>query len=163
MRGTLDGARVLDLYAGSGAVGLEAVSRGAASAVLVESDRSVLRALRRNIDELGLDGVSVAATTVERFVGESAATSSYPGPYDIAFLDPPYALSNDKLGTILENLRRGDWLAVGATVVVERASRSADFRWPDGFRAERSRRYGEGSLWYGRAAMETAESAGGDG
>jgi 16S rRNA (guanine966-N2)-methyltransferase len=161
--GALPGARILDLYAGSGAVGLEALSRGAASVVFVESDRAAVRVLRQNVDDLGLSAAQVAVTSVERFVAEMARTSAYPGPYDIAFLDPPYALSNDRLAAVLGDLRRNGWLAPGATVVVERASRSLSFGWPDGFVAERSRRYGEGSLWYGRAAMETAGSAGGDG
>jgi 16S rRNA (guanine966-N2)-methyltransferase len=158
LRGTLDGARVLDLYAGSGAVGLEALSRGAAGAVLVECDRSAVRVLGRNVDELGLDGARVAATPVERFVAEIAATSSYPNPYDVVFLDPPYSLSMDDLTRVLGDLRRNGWLAEEAIVVVERTSRDADLSWPHGFRPERSRRYGEASLWYGRAAMETAGS-----
>ena len=158
MRGTLAGARFLDLYAGSGAVGLEALSRGAASALLVESDRSVLRVLRANLAELELDGAVVVASTVEKFVSEQADS-----PYDIVFLDPPYSLGSDRLGTVLGDLRRHGWLADKAIVVVERASRDSDFAWPDGYVAERSRRYGEGSLWYGRAAMETAGSTGADG
>lgn len=163
LRGSLAGARVLDLYAGSGAVGLEALSRGAAAAVLVESDRAVVRVLRRNIDELGLDGAQLAAMTVESFAAERAAFSSYPNPYCIVFLDPPYAQSMDSLATVLGDLRRHGWLAEGAIVAVERSSRSPDFTWPAGFHPERSRRYGEGSLWYGRAAMDTSGSAGGDG
>jgi 16S rRNA (guanine966-N2)-methyltransferase len=163
MRGGLAGARVLDLYAGSGAVGLEALSRGAASALLVESDRAVIRVIRHNVDELGLDGAQIAATTVERFVAEPAAASSYPSPYHIVFLDPPYSQSMDNLAAVVGDLRRNGWLAQGAIVAVERSSRSPDFIWPAGFHPERSRRYGEGSLWYGRAAMETAGSAGGDG
>jgi 16S rRNA (guanine966-N2)-methyltransferase len=158
IRGTLAGARFLDLYAGSGAVGLEALSRGAASAVLVESDRSVLRVLRANVVELGLDGAVVVASAVEKFVAAQAD-----GPYDIVFLDPPYSVGSDRLGAVLGDLRRHGWLADQAIVVVERASRDGDFTWPDGFVAERSRRYGEGSLWYGRAAMETAGSTGADG
>ena len=158
IRGTLAGARFLDLYAGSGAVGLEALSRGAATAVLVESDRSVLRVLRANLAELGLDGAVVVASSVEKFVAEQAD-----GPYDIVFLDAPYSVGSDSLGAVLGDLRRDGWLADQAIVVVERASRDGDFTWPDGYVAERSRRYGEGSLWYGRAAMETAGSTGADG
>jgi 16S rRNA (guanine966-N2)-methyltransferase len=158
MHGTLAGARFLDLYAGSGAVGLEAMSRGAASAVLVESDRSVLRVLRANLAELGLDGAVVVASTVDKFVAEQAD-----GPYNIVFVDPPYSVGSDRLGAVLGDLRRHGWLADQAIVVVERASRDSDFTWPDGYVAQRSRRYGEGSLWYGRAAMETAGSTGADG
>ena len=158
IHGKLAGARFLDLYAGSGAVGLEAMSRGAASAVLVESDRSVLRVLRANLAELGLDGAVVVASTVDKFVAEQAD-----GPYNIVFVDPPYSVGSDRLGAVLGDLRRHGWLADQAIVVVERASRDSDFTWPDGYVAQRSRRYGEGSLWYGRAAMETAGSTGADG
>jgi 16S rRNA (guanine966-N2)-methyltransferase len=161
LRETLAGARVLDLYAGSGAVGLEALSRGAAEVLLVESDRSVVGVLRDNVAALGVEGARVAATTVERLVADPPAVSTSGAPYDVAFLDPPYAYSMATLTRVLTHLRRNRWLADGAIVVVERGSRDGNFSWPAGFEAERSRRYGEGTLWYGRAAMETAGAGGG--
>jgi 16S rRNA (guanine966-N2)-methyltransferase len=152
-RGGLDGARVLDLYAGSGAVGLEAVSRGAARAVLVESGRDAARTARANATELGfaLDGrVRVIAEKVERLV---AAPCPY-GPFDIVFLDPPYALDDEAVGAVLGALARHAWLTDDALVVVERASRGGEFAWPAGFVGDRARAYGEAALWYGRAALD---------
>ena len=90
--------------------------------------------------ELELDGAVVVASTVEKFVSEPADS-----PYDIVFLDPPYSLGSDRLGTVLRDLRRNGWLAEKAIVVVERASRDGDFAWPDGFVPSASRRYGEGT------------------
>ena len=72
--------------------------------------------------------------------------------YDVAFLDPPYTTAADSVRAVLADLSQHGWLAPGAFVVVERASRDAAWTWPDGFVADRDRRYGEGTLWYGRAA-----------
>jgi 16S rRNA (guanine966-N2)-methyltransferase len=79
-------------------------------------------------------------------------------PYDLVFLDPPYAVSDDDLREILLTLRSEGWLAPDALVTVERSTRGGEFRWPDGFEAIRARRYGEGTFWYGRAAS-TCEDA----
>ena len=146
--GAWAGARVLDLYAGSGAVGLEALSRGAATCLLVESDARALQALRANVDALGLPGAEPHGGRVEPLVAGGP-----PGPaYDIAFLDPPYDVAGDHLSAVLSDLLGHGWLAPGAVVAVERASRDQPWSWPPGFEAERSRRYGEATLWYGRAA-----------
>jgi 16S rRNA (guanine966-N2)-methyltransferase len=147
--GTLDGARVADLYAGSGAVGLEALSRGASHALLVEADARAARTVRENVRALGLPGAEVHARRAEQVVaGEPPAA-----PYDLVFLDPPYAVPNGDLGEILLTLRTGGWLAAEALVTVERSTRGGDFPWPAGFEAVRARRYGEGTFWYGRAAL----------
>jgi 16S rRNA (guanine966-N2)-methyltransferase len=152
--GTLDGTRVADLYAGSGAVGLEALSRGAAHALLVESDPRAQRTLRQNVRALGLPGAEVRAARAEAVVAGPP-----PGPpYDLVFLDPPYALPDADLGEILLTLRAGGWLAGGALVTVERSTRGGEFRWPDGFAGARSRRYGEGTFWYGHAASSGSPS-----
>jgi 16S rRNA (guanine966-N2)-methyltransferase len=137
---------VLDLYAGSGAVGLEALSRGAAHALLVESDARAARVVRGNVTALGLDGAQVRADRVERVV-TAAATA----PYDVVFLDPPYDMPDATVLGVLADLRDNGWLSEQALVVVERASRDGAWRWPDGFAADRDRRYGEATLWYGRA------------
>jgi 16S rRNA (guanine966-N2)-methyltransferase len=144
---TLEGARVLDLYAGSGAVGLEALSRGAAHCLLVDSGPAALRALRANVAALGLAGAEVVGQPVERVVGQPARAPAY----DLVFLDPPYAVSAAAVGDVLTRLGQGGWLAPAAVVAVERATREGTFGWPAGFVAERSRRYGEATLWYGRA------------
>lgn len=144
--GGLSGLRVLDLYAGSGAVGLEALSRGAATALLIESDRIAARVARANLDALGLPGGRISTDRVERL----AATPCPEQPYDVAYLDPPYALSSAELSAALVALAENGWLADGALVAVERASRSEPWAWPAGFDALRSRGYGEGTVWYGR-------------
>jgi 16S rRNA (guanine966-N2)-methyltransferase len=146
--GTLDGVRIADLYAGSGAVGLEALSRGAAHALLVESDARAARTLRENVRTLGLPGAEVRTAKAEQIV-----TGPVPGaPYDLVFLDPPYAVTDDDLREILLTLRTQGWLTGDAVVTVERSTRGGEFGWPGGFDPLRSRRYGEGTFWYGRAA-----------
>ncbi|MHB8339618.1 MAG: 16S rRNA (guanine(966)-N(2))-methyltransferase RsmD [Mycobacteriales bacterium] len=139
--GGLTGARVLDLYAGTGAVGLEALSRGAAGVLLVESDPAALRVLRANVRSVDLAGALVRAQPVLAALEEPA-----PHRFDVAFLDPPYA---DPVEPALAALVRGGWLAPGATVVVERAAREAAPGWPSGLSAIKDRRYGDSRLWYG--------------
>ncbi len=152
--GTLSGVRVADLYAGSGAVGLEALSRGASHALLVEADARAARIVRDNVRTLGLPGAEVRTGKAEQIV-----TGPAPGdPFDVVFLDPPYAVTNDDLGEILLTLRAQGWLADDALVTVERSTRGGEFVWPQGFEPVRARRYGEGTLWYGRAAS-TCEDA----
>jgi 16S rRNA (guanine966-N2)-methyltransferase len=154
LRGTLHGARVADLYAGSGAVGLEALSRGAAHVLLVEADPRAARTVRENAAALGLPGAEVHTGRAER----TAAGEPQGGPYDLVFLDPPYDVPDAELREILLTLAVNHWLADGALATVERRTRGGDFRWPDGFTAIRSRRYGEATLWYGRAAVGPAEA-----
>ncbi|MEU3144780.1 MULTISPECIES: 16S rRNA (guanine(966)-N(2))-methyltransferase RsmD [unclassified Streptomyces] len=146
--GPLHGERVLDLYAGSGAVGLEALSRGAGHALLVEADSRAVRTVRDNVKALGLPGAEVRPGKAEQVI----RTPPPAEPYDVVFLDPPYAVSDDDLREILLTLRTGGWLADEALVTVERSTRGGEFAWPPGFEALRSRRYGEGTFWYGRAA-----------
>ncbi|WP_282793369.1 16S rRNA (guanine(966)-N(2))-methyltransferase RsmD [Streptomyces sp. CC224B] len=153
LQGTLDGARVLDLYAGSGAVGLEALSRGAAHALLVEADARAVRTIRDNVRSIGLPGAEVRAGKAAQIIREATPTA----PYDLAFLDPPYAVADDDLREILLTLRSTGWLADDALVTVERSTRGGVFGWPDGFEGLRSRRYGEGTFWYGRAASTCDE------
>ncbi|HEY7718659.1 MAG TPA: RsmD family RNA methyltransferase, partial [Pedococcus sp.] len=139
----LDGAAVLDLYAGSGALGLEAASRGATSVVLVESDRAAAAVARRNAAQTGIPGISVRAATVER----TLATAP-PLPADLVFIDPPYDIGEDVLERVLTALVEQRWLSEEALVVVERSSRSPEPRWPSGLQAEGERRYGETRIWF---------------
>lgn len=152
--GTFDGVRIADLYAGSGAVGLEALSRGAAHALLVESDARAARTVRENVRSLGLPGAEVRTGKAAQVVTGPAPDS----PYDLVFLDPPYTVTDDDLREILLTLRTQGWLTADAVVTVERSTRGGVFGWPTGFGPLRSRRYGEGTFWYGRAAS-TCEDA----
>ncbi|MFJ3879755.1 16S rRNA (guanine(966)-N(2))-methyltransferase RsmD [Streptomyces sp. NPDC090077] len=150
----VDGSRVLDLYGGSGAVGLEALSRGAAHTLLVEADAKAAKAIRDNIKALGLPGAEFRAGKAEQIVAGAASGD----PYDVVFLDPPYAVEHADLGEILLTLRANGWLTDDALVTVERSTRSGPFPWPEGFEPLRSRKYGEGTLWYGRAASTSEDS-----
>lgn len=148
LRRSLHGARVLDLFAGSGAVGLEALSRGAAHTLLVEADAGAAKAVRTNIKALGLPGAELRVARAERLAAEPA-----PGvAYDVVFLDPPYAVPDPEVTALLAALQDNGWLTCDALVAAERATRGGPLVWPPGFEEIRSRRYGEATLWYGRAA-----------
>jgi 16S rRNA (guanine966-N2)-methyltransferase len=143
----LSGARFADLFAGSGAVGLEALSRGAEATLLVESDARVARTIRDNIVALR---VGPAARLVTGKVAQILADRPDAGPYDIVFADPPYAVTDSELTEMQEMLLANGWLTPDAVVIVERATRGGALTWVDGITADRSRRYGETTLWYGR-------------
>ena len=147
----LAGARFADLYAGSGAVGLEALSRGAGHALLVESDARAARVIRDNIVALRLEP---AARLVTGRVAQVLESPPEGGPYDVVFADPPYALTDDEVAQVQRLLVANGWLAEDAVVVFERSTRTAvrgqPLSWVDGVTADRSRRYGETTLWYGR-------------
>jgi len=143
--GSLSGRAFLDLYAGSGAVGLEAVSRGAA-ATLVEHDGRTSALIRDNARTLGLQA-EVLTSTVVRALSHPPRAS-----YDVVFIDPPYSLEASQIVADLNALGGNGWLVDEALVVVERSTRDPALDWPDGFVGDRSRRYGETTLWYGHAA-----------
>jgi 16S rRNA (guanine966-N2)-methyltransferase len=135
--GLLGGARVLDLFAGSGALALELLSRGAAEADLVESDRAALTALRGNVAALAAPARVVAAD-VRSFVA-----GPHPAPWQIVVADPPYELDNTVLAGILDTLIAAGGLAPGGEVVLERAVRSGGFDWPEPLAGGRAKRYGD--------------------
>ena len=153
--GTFDGRRVLDLYAGSGAIGLEALSRGAERVRLVESDPRAAAVIKANVAAVGLPGATVTVDRVERLLsrppagsGAAASASAEAGRYDVVLADPPYALAEAAVTRVL-TLLEGGWLADGALVVIERATRSGPPDWPPGYLPSKSRRYGEATFWYG--------------
>ncbi len=133
-------AVVWDLYAGSGALGLEAASRGAREVVLVEAAKQAALVCRRNVATLGLAGVRVMAQRVAAFLQQAA------GPVDLVFLDPPYDLGEGELAEALGALAAH--VAPGGVVVVERSVRSPEPTWPAGLAAVAERRYGETVLWF---------------
>ncbi|HUZ56721.1 MAG TPA: 16S rRNA (guanine(966)-N(2))-methyltransferase RsmD [Streptosporangiaceae bacterium] len=149
MLGGLDGAAVLDLYAGSGAVGLEALSRGAADVLLIESDPGAAQVIRRNIETVGLPGARLVQDRVDRALRRGPGAAA---PRDLVFADPPYSAADDELGKVLATLAGQGWLARDALVILERDARSGEPLWPAGYAKDRSRRYGETVLWYGRAS-----------
>ncbi len=134
--GGLGGRTVLDLFAGTGAVGLELLSRGAAAVTLVESSPAVRKVLEANVAALGLPGATV--------VGKRAETvlQGTQDGWDVAFLDPPYALDVQPiLDAAAAHTRQ--------LLVIERATRSPAPSWPEGFEDLHHRRYGDSTLWYG--------------
>ncbi|MHC6592958.1 16S rRNA (guanine(966)-N(2))-methyltransferase RsmD [Arthrobacter sp. C152] len=140
------GARVLDLYAGSGSLGVESGSRGAASVDLVESDAKASAVCQRNADlingVLGRKVVTVHRSRVEPFLERAAAAAAW----DLVFLDPPYPLEEAALSSVLQKL--GGHLAPGAVVVVERSSRSPEPGWPGSVTRFAEKKYGETRLWF---------------
>ena len=134
----LRGAAVLDLCAGSGALGLEALSRGAAHALFVESDRRAADVLRRNVAGLGLPGAVVLAAPAAAVLDATADRA-----YDVVLVDPPYDLPAEEVAGWLAAAAAHGWLAPDATVVVERAARGGAFPWPYGLEPARERRYGD--------------------
>lgn len=147
--GTLEGARVLDLYAGSGALGLEALSRGAQQVVFVESDPKAANVIRANIGAVALAGARVVTSQVARVLARGPGEQP---PFGLVLADPPYAAAGDEITGMLAALADRGWLAPGAVVAVERATRSGPVAWPAGYVTGRSRRYGEATFWYGHAA-----------
>jgi 16S rRNA (guanine966-N2)-methyltransferase len=147
--GSLAGLRFLDLYAGSGAVGLEAMSRGAGVVTSVESDRRTARMVQDNAGSLGFRKVEVLAVPVERALGQHPRA-----PYDVVFADPPYPLDNADLEQSLSLLVANGWVASGSVLVVERSARSVEPAWPEGLVRDRTKEYGETVLWYVRAGSE---------
>lgn len=145
--GTLEGLRFLDLYAGSGAVGLEAWSRGAGVVTFVEQDRRTAALITQNARTLGFTRADVRTSSVPAVLATAPST-----PYDVVFSDPPYPLGTDKVEQDLAALVAKGWLVPEALVVVERGVRGQGITWPEGLEGRRQKKYGETVLWYGHAA-----------
>ena len=141
--GRVTGARVLDLYAGSGALGLEAASRGARRVVLVEAARGAAAVCRANTGALGLEHcVQVVASRVEAYLAGAPDEA-----FDLVLLDPPYDQDDAALAAVLEALA-ARWLAPDAVVVVERSRRRPPPDWPEALEALGERAYGDTALWF---------------
>ncbi|MFI5507319.1 16S rRNA (guanine(966)-N(2))-methyltransferase RsmD [Mycobacterium sp. NPDC051804] len=137
----LSGLSVLDLYAGSGALGLEAMSRGAESAVFVESDQRAAAVIDKNIATLGVKNASVRRGTVATVLASGAAQ-----PVDLVLADPPYTVDVGELDSVLSALTRGGWTTTGTVAVVERPTSGRALTWPDGWDVWPSRTYGDTRL-----------------
>jgi 16S rRNA (guanine966-N2)-methyltransferase len=146
---TVAGSRFLDLYAGCGAVGLEAASRGATSVDLVDNSEKAVRVMTKNTalvsPAVPASRISVHRSTAAGYVGASANT------WDLVFIDPPYDLANDAVVAVLVLLLPR--LSADAIVAVERASREAEPVWPDGYRVLAPKDYGETRVYW----LELAE------
>jgi len=147
--GSLHGLRFLDLYAGSGAVGLEAASRGAVGVTAVESDRRTARVVAANATSLGFE-VDVRPQAVATVLAAAPAAA-----YDVVFLDPPYPLAGEDVARVLGLLVTHGWVVPGGAVVVERSARSVEPGWPEGLALRRRKKYGETVLWYLRRDSDT--------
>jgi 16S rRNA (guanine966-N2)-methyltransferase len=142
-RDAIDNARVLDLYAGSGALGLEAVSRGARSLVLVDHGKAAVNACRANVAKLlsaGSASITVSESKVKDFLWGGSAE------WDLVFIDPPYELGSDELVQNLEDLLPR--LSEHAVVVVERSARDAEPAWPAGLVRDKRKDYGDTTVWW---------------
>ena len=133
-----DGIAVVDLYAGSGALGLEALSRGAGSVLFVEQDRRAADVISANIAAVGLPGARVRRGSV------AAVLAAGPGaPVDLVFADPPYELPAAEVESMLALLESAGWVSAGSVVVVERPAAGPSLSWPPGWQAWPQRRYGD--------------------
>ncbi len=138
-----DDASVLDLYAGSGALAIEALSRGAERAVLVDHDFAAQRAILANLDAVGFRDVArFQRITVASFLAGEAAEA----PFDVVFLDPPYDTPSSEVEAVLGALARPPWLSPGATVVIERPKAGDAIALPEAWRLEKERTYGDTRL-----------------
>lgn len=151
MLGDLTGLRFLDIYAGSGAVGIEAWSRGA-TVTLVESAAPAVATIRANVAQF--DGLANDVYVVQGNV-ETVAANLPSSAFDVVFVDPPYELASARLGDVVASLLPA--LAPGAVVVVERSARD-QWAWPDGMAAMRERRYGDAVVFYGHATDAVEDS-----
>lgn len=136
MLGSVEGARVLDLFAGAGTLGIEALSRGAREAVFVEQDRDACAVILQNLEATGLRGAAhIRRSDVRRFLSRPPRT-----PFDLVFLDPPYGRGLGFVARVLEKLANGAWVSRGTTIVVEAQEGEVD--WPPRFHETRTRKFG---------------------
>jgi 16S rRNA (guanine966-N2)-methyltransferase len=150
-RHLLTGAHVLDLYAGSGALGLEAASRGAELVLLVESNRKAVAVIRQNITTVGQPGVRVLADTVLRVLSGGPPSGIR---MDLVLIDPPYDVREEALTEVLTALVEREWLASEAFVVVERSTRSPQPTWPKGLELSGEKRYGDTAVWFAEPPVD---------
>ena len=146
--GTFEGLRVLDLFAGSGAIGLESLSRGATLVHVVEKDEQALKTIEANHDLVKKSNpagkLQIFGMSVERFLNDQPREK-----YHLVYIDPPYEFSNQGVEDILSKLHDDNFLSSDAFIAVERNTRMDQFVWPDAFIPARERNYGQASIYYG--------------
>jgi len=141
----LDDLRVLDLFSGSGAFGIESISRGAAEAVLIEKDLRAADTLHTNVANFGIKNARVVIADAFSEVAQKSGR----GTFDVVFIDPPYVFEDQDVNLLISNLVANDWLNDYALIVVERGSRS-QVQWPESVEELRKKVYGDTSIWYGQ-------------
>lgn len=141
----LDDLRVLDLFSGSGAFGIESISRGAAEAVLIEKDLRAADTLHTNVANFGIKNARVVIADAFAEVAQKSGR----GTFDVVFIDPPYAFGDEHVNSLITNLVANNWLNDYALIVVERGSRS-QVQWPESVEELRKKVYGDTSIWYGQ-------------
>jgi len=146
--GDFTALKVLDLFAGSGAIGLEALSRGAGLVHAVEKNESACKTITKNAELVQTPGeFHLYSMSAQKFL-EIAA----PATYDIVYLDPPYDFSDVELYKCLVQLRAGGFMKEDAVIAVERASKTGSMKWPSGYEPIRERNYGQAVIYYGKLA-----------
>ena len=141
----LDDLRVLDLFSGSGAFGIESISRGATEVVLIEKDLRAADTLHNNVANFGIKNARVVIADAFSEVSQKSGR----GSFDVVFIDPPYLFEDDQVNTLINQLVENDWLNEYALIVVERGSRS-HVVWPESVEELRKKVYGDTTIWYGQ-------------
>ena len=151
---SLEGLHFLDLFAGSGAVGVEALSRGAALVEAVESAQVSADVCKQNFELLssqnGVGKFKVHCKTAFEFLNHTASE-----PYEIIYIDPPYEVANSEIEKILKKILSLNLLNKHGVVAIERDAKAKSFSWPDGFTEDKIRSYGAGSIQYGALTERT--------
>ena len=155
--GDFEGLHVLDLYAGTGAIALEALSRGAALVHAVEKDEAAAKAITSNHENLKsahCPGIfHLYAMSVHRFLQDKAAQQ-----YHVIYIDPPYEVDDIDVVENLIQLRDGGYLHPQALIAVERNSRVKEISWPEGLEALREKNYGQATIFYGIPTLTDGEN-----
>ena len=151
--GSINDLNVLDLYCGSGAVGAEALSRGAAVVYAVDNDEKATSVTRQNFALLenisGIGTTSVITSSVGKFLDKTSELQ-----FDVIFLDPPYDLPNNEIEKTLSSLVKNGFLKSSAVVAIERDSKSKRLNWPLGLKELKERKYGAATIFYAEPANE---------
>jgi 16S rRNA (guanine966-N2)-methyltransferase len=151
--GSINDLTVLDLYCGSGAVGAEALSRGAAVVYAVDNDEKATSVTRQNFALLenisGIGTTSVITSSVGKFLDKTSELK-----FDVVFLDPPYDLPNNEIEKTLSSLVKNGFLKSSAIIAIERDSKSKRLNWPLGLKELKERKYGAATIFYAEPANE---------
>lgn len=146
--GSFDGLHVLDLFGGSGAIGLESLSRGASLVHIVEKDDEAQKTIENNFELVQksnpLGKFQLFGMSAERFLKDIPKVK-----YHLVYIDPPYEFSNQAVEDVLTALYDGEFLSSDSFIAVERTARQAQFIWPDAFAPVRERNYGQATIYYG--------------